>query len=54
VGEVVAVRRIDAIFDIERTLNGLPVEQRRAVRQARTGALVDDLQGWMRPAFPNR
>lgn len=43
-----AVRRIDAIFDIERTINGLPVEQRRAVRQEQTNALVDDLQGWMR------
>jgi len=25
-----AVQRIDAIFDIERTINGLPIEQRRA------------------------
>ena len=29
-----AVRRIDAIFDVERAINGLPREQRRAVRQA--------------------
>ena len=43
-----AVRRIDAIFDIERTINGLPIEQRRAVRQAQVASLVDDLQGWMR------
>ena len=43
-----AVRRIDAIFDVERTINGLPVEQRRAVRQALLASLVDDLQGWMR------
>ena len=43
-----AVRRIDTIFDVERTINGLPIEQRRAVRQAQIGALVDDLQGWMR------
>jgi transposase len=43
-----AVQRIDAIFDVERTINGLPIEQRRAVRQAQIGALVDDLQGWMR------
>jgi transposase len=25
-----AVQRIDAIFDVERTINGLPIEQRRA------------------------
>lgn len=43
-----AVQRIDAIFDIERTINGLSIEQRRAVRQARTGALVNDLERWMR------
>jgi transposase len=43
-----AVRRIDAIFDVERTINGLPVAQRRAVRQAQVASLVDDLQGRMR------
>jgi transposase len=43
-----AVQRIDAIFDIERTINGRPIEQRRAVRQRQFGALVDDLQGWLR------
>ena len=45
---VEAVRRIDAIFDVERTLNGLPVEQRFAVRQEQITVLVDDLQSWMR------
>ena len=43
-----AVQRIDAIFDVERTINGLPIEQRRAVRQVQIAPLVDDLQGWMR------
>jgi hypothetical protein len=43
-----AVQRIDAIFDIERTINGQPIEQRCAVRQAQVASLVDDLQGWMR------
>ena len=33
---------------MERTINGLPVEQRRAVRQAQVASLVDNLQGWMR------
>ncbi len=45
-----AVRRIDAIFDAERTINGLPPEQRRAVRQERIARLVHDLQNWMREA----
>lgn len=45
-----AVRRIDAIFDIERPINGLPIEQRHAMRQEQIGALVDDLESWMRSA----
>jgi hypothetical protein len=43
-----AVRRIDAIFDVERTINRLPAEQRRAVRQAQIAPLVNDLESWMR------
>jgi len=43
-----AVRRIDAIFDVERTINGLPAEQRFAVRQAQVAPLVADLEIWMR------
>lgn len=43
-----AVRRIDAIFDVERALNGLPADQRLAVRQAQVGPLVTDLEAWMR------
>jgi hypothetical protein len=43
-----AVRRIDAIFDAERTINGLPPDQRRAVRQERIAVPVDELQSWMR------
>ena len=43
-----AVRRIDAIFDVERTINGLPAKQRRAVRQADVTPLVAGLEGWMR------
>ena len=45
-----AVRRIDAIFDAERTINGLPAEQRRAVRQAHVAPLVTELERWMRAA----
>ncbi len=37
-----AVRRIDAIFDAERAINGLPTEQRMAVRQAQVAPLVTE------------
>lgn len=43
-----AVRRIDAIFAIERELNGLAAEDRRAARQNRVVPLVDELAEWMR------
>lgn len=43
-----AVLRIDAIFDIEREINGLPPDQRLAVRQERCRPLVEDLEVWMR------
>ncbi|MFC7478707.1 IS66 family transposase [Dankookia sp. GCM10030260] len=43
-----AVRRIDAIFDAERTINGLPAEQRLAVRQAQIAPMIAELGTWMR------
>ena len=43
-----AVRRIDLIFDAERTINGLPAEQRLAVRQRDIAPLVAELEAWMR------
>jgi transposase len=43
-----AVRRIDAIFDLERTINGLPPEERPATRQDKTAPLVAELESWMR------
>ena len=45
-----AVRRIDAIFDVERGINGLQAEQRLAVRQTHVAPLVADLEAWMRGA----
>ena len=45
-----AVRRIDAIFDAERAINGLPAEQRRAMRQTHVAPLVAHLETWMRAA----
>lgn len=44
------VRRIDAIFDAERTINGLPTEQRLALRQHHVAPLVAELESWMRAA----
>jgi len=43
-----AVMRIDAIFDIEREINGLPPDQRLAVRRERCRPLVEGLKTWMR------
>lgn len=43
-----AVRRIDALFEIERGINGETQERRRAVRQELSAPLVADLEGWMR------
>jgi transposase len=45
---VEAARRIDALFAIERDINGHSAEQRRAVRQALSAPLVAELEGWMR------
>jgi len=45
-----AVRRIDALFEIERAINGRAAEQRRIVRQELSAPLVADLQAWMREA----
>ena len=44
---VEVVRRIDALFEIERTINGQSAEQRRAVRQELCAPLVADLQAYM-------
>jgi transposase len=43
-----AVRRIDALFEIERTINGQSAAERRAVRQEQSAPLVVDLGAWMR------
>ncbi|MGA3065135.1 MAG: IS66 family transposase, partial [Methylocystis sp.] len=42
------VRRIDALFEIERSINGKSPEERLAVRRERSRPLVDDLQVYMR------
>jgi len=43
-----AVRRIDVLFEIERTINGKTPEQRLAVRLEKSMPLVVDLEIWMR------
>jgi transposase len=43
-----AVQRIDALFDIERSINGLPAEQRLVIRRERSAPLVAALAAWMR------
>jgi hypothetical protein len=43
-----AVRRIDALFEIERSLNGFDAERRKAVRQEQSAPLVASLHAWMR------
>jgi transposase len=43
-----AVRRIDALFEIERGINGETPERRRTVRQELSAPLVADLEMWMR------
>jgi transposase len=43
-----AVKRIDALFDIERGINGLSVEERLRVRQEQSAPLLTSLEAWMR------
>jgi len=43
-----AVKRIDAIFDIEREINGRSADERLALRRERLVPLVAELEAWMR------
>src|SRR3954471_19429557 len=43
-----AVRRIDALFEIERSISGESAEHRRIVRQELSAPLIADLERWMR------
>jgi transposase len=47
-----AVRRIDALFEIERSINGDNAERRRALRQELSAPLVTDLERWLREHRP--
>jgi transposase len=46
------VRRIDALFAVERTINGQSAERRRVVRQELSAPLVAELEKWMREQRP--
>ena len=48
-----AVRRIDALFEIERSINGESPERRLAVRQEKSAPLGANLQRWMREERAN-
>ena len=43
-----AVKPIDALFDIEREINGLTAEERLRARRKESAALVAGLEDWMR------
>jgi transposase len=43
-----AIKRIDALFAIERDINGLSSEQRLSVRAERSRPLLADLETWLR------
>ena len=42
-----AVKRIDALFDIERSINGLSADERLRVRQEQSAPLLADLKAWL-------
>jgi transposase len=43
-----AVKRIDALFDIERSINGQSAEERLRVRKEQSAPLLAALEGWLR------
>jgi hypothetical protein len=43
-----AVKRIDALFEIERAINGQSADERLSVRREKSTPLVADLERWMR------
>ena len=41
------MKRIDALFDIERSINGLSARERLRVRQEQSAPLLADLKAWL-------
>ncbi|MER9946206.1 transposase [Mesorhizobium sp. M0092] len=42
-----AVRRLDALFEIEHAINGRSAAERYAVRQEKSKPLLDDMHAWL-------
>jgi transposase len=42
-----AVRRIDALFEIERAINGLCAAERREIRKEQSAPLLEELKAWL-------
>jgi len=42
------VKRIDALFDIERGINGASAEERLGIRQEKSAPLLAELETWLR------
>jgi transposase len=42
-----AVRRLDALFEIERAINGRGADERRAVRHEKSKPLLEDMHAWL-------
>jgi len=42
-----AVQRLDALFDLERAINGQPAAERVAMRQQHSRPLMDELHAWL-------
>ena len=49
-----AVKRIDALFEIERNINGLSAEERLRVRQERSAPILAALEAWLRQVLALR
>jgi len=47
-----ALERIGALYGVEADIRGRPPDERRRVRQARAGPLIDDLQAWLDATLP--
>jgi transposase len=46
-----AIAQIGTLYEIEREIRGKPPDERRAVRQARAGPLLDDLRQWLQASL---
>jgi transposase len=42
-----AVRRIDVLFDIERSINGLAADERLRIRMQQSAPVLDELESWL-------